>query len=66
MLTTIIRRTKTNCGTLRKCHFWNFEGFGPQMRFQILSLMILAGVGSGVWPKSAWSPSYEKNQIGNC
>ena len=22
--------------------------------------MICAGVGSGVWPKSAWSPSYEK------
>ena len=22
--------------------------------------MILVGVASGVWPKSAWSPSYEK------
>ena len=27
--------------------------FGPQMRLQILSLMICAGVGSGVWPIQA-------------
>ena len=32
------------------------------MRFQILCLMILIGVGSKVWPKSAWSSSYEKNK----
>ena len=40
--------------------FQIFKELGPQIRFQMLSLTILVGVGSGVWPKSAWSPSYEK------
>jgi len=29
MSTKIFATEKTNCSTLRKCHFWNLEGFGP-------------------------------------
>ena len=51
---------QTNCSTPQNDVFQIFEGLGPQIRSQMLSLAICVGVGSRVWPKSAWSPSYEK------
>ena len=39
--------------------FTIFEGIGPQLRSQILNWTKWVGVGLGVCPKSAWSPSYE-------
>ena len=45
--------------------FLFFKELGPQIGFQMLSLTILVGVGSGVCPKSAWSPSYEKKFLEN-
>ena len=55
-----IQRRKTICGTPWNYTFQFFEGLEPQIWFQNLSLTIWVGVGSGVCPKSAWSPSYEK------
>ena len=43
--------------------FQIFDGLGPQILFQMLSLMICVGVASGVWPKSAWGPSYEQKVL---
>ena len=59
----VSRRKKLIVAPPENAVFQIFDGLGPQILFQMLSLMICVGVASGVWPQSAWGPSYEQKVL---